>query len=693
MSVKTDPASAEIPSAEVFVPAAILDPDFPGLRAVPGQPLSSVQFVAPDQPVPTGSSVPSDQSVPCDQSVPGDISVALDISAVPGLRAVPGQPLSSVQFVAPDQPVPTGSSVPSDQSVPCDQSVPGDISVAPDISAVPGLRAAPGQPLSCVQSVLSGQPDPCDLPGTPGTPGTPGQPVAPDISAAPVRPASPAQGAIAGRPAVPGCGAVCTDGAGSSGAPSSAAGVPPSFGTFALAVYPFLELQPFHRAYYRVLEAFAAGRIRRLIVTMPPQHGKSVGATTLLPAYVLGLDPDLRVAIASYSGALASKFNRRVQRIIESREYAALFPATTIKQGAKPPGYIRTADEVEVIGRRGGLLSVGREGALTGNRVDCFILDDLYKDALEANSPIVRANCWEWYTSVVRTRMHNASRELIVFTRWHEEDLIGTLAAREPVVEFTRWAQLDGLSPDTWLHLNFEALKTSPPTEVDPRVPGEALWEGQQGRALLEAKRRLDPLQFESMYQGHPSSREGLLYGLNFAEYDQLPHEIVRRANYTDTADTGDDYLCSLSYAVDADGVVYITDAVYSREPMEVTEPLVAGMLLRSDTRQAAIESNNGGRGFARSVQALAPSVRIEWFHQGANKEARILSNSATVLHLVRFPRGWNLRWPELYAHLTTYRRRFRANRWHDAADVVTGIVEREAPGRNRARVRGVRFL
>ena len=645
MSVKTDPASAEIPSAEVFVPAAILEPDFPGLRAVPGQPLSSVQFVASDQPVPTGSSVPSDQSVPCDQSVPGDISVAPDISAVPGLRAAPGQP------AIPGQPDPSGSSVPCAQSVPCDQSVPGDISVAS------------------------------------------GQPVTPGLPAVSVRPVSPAQGAIAGRPAVPGYGAVCTDGAGPSGALPSVAGVPPSFGAFALAVYPFLELQPFHRAYYRVLEAFAAGRIRRLIVTMPPQHGKSVGATTLLPAYVLGLDPDLRVAIASYSGALASKFNRRVQRIVESREYAALFPATTIKQGAKPPGYIRTADEVEVIGRRGGLLSVGREGSLTGNRVDCFILDDLYKDALEANSPIVRANCWEWYTSVVRTRMHNASRELIVFTRWHEEDLIGTLAAREPVVEFTRWAQLDGLSPDTWLHLNFEALKTSPPTEVDPRVPGEALWEGQQGRALLEAKRRLDPLRFESMYQGHPSSREGLLYGLNFAEYDQLPHEIVRRANYTDTADTGDDYLCSLSYAVDADGVVYITDAVYSREPMEVTEPLVAGMLLRSDTRQAAVESNNGGRGFARSVQALAPSVRIEWFHQGANKEARILSNSATALHLVRFPRGWNLRWPELYAHLTTYRRRFRANRWHDAADVVTGIVEREAPGRNRARVRGVRFL
>ena len=88
---------------------------------------------------------------------------------------------------------------------------------------------------------------------------------------------------------------------------------PPSFADFALGVYPFLELEPFHRAYYRVLEAFAAGRVRRLIVTMPPQHGKSVGATTLLPAYVLGLDPDCRVAIASYSGTLASS-NRRNTR-------------------------------------------------------------------------------------------------------------------------------------------------------------------------------------------------------------------------------------------------------------------------------------------------------------------------------------------------------------------------------------------
>lgn len=107
-------------------------------------------------------------------------------------------------------------------------------------------------------------------------------------------------------------------------------------------------------------------RVRRLIVTMPPQHGKSVGASTLLPAYLLGRNPDLRIAIASYSASLASKFNRRVQRIIDSPEYAAFFPETTIKRGARPPEYLRTADEVEIIGHRGGLLSVGRGGGAHG---------------------------------------------------------------------------------------------------------------------------------------------------------------------------------------------------------------------------------------------------------------------------------------------------------------------------------------
>jgi predicted phage terminase large subunit-like protein len=109
---------------------------------------------------------------------------------------------------------------------------------------------------------------------------------------------------------------------------------------------------------------------------------------------------------------------------------------------------------------------------------------------------------------------------------------------------------------------------------------------------------------------------------------------------------------------------------------MEVTEGLVADLLLRTDTRRARIESNNGGRGFARAVEELAPDVKVEWFHQSENKEARILSNSSTVMHRLRMPADWAVRWPVFHHHVTTYRRLFRANRLHDAPDVLTGIIE-----------------
>jgi hypothetical protein len=116
------------------------------------------------------------------------------------------------------------------------------------------------------------------------------------------------------------------------------------------------------------------------------------------------------------------------------------------------------------------------------------------------------------------------------------------------------WSDIESVDEGEWLYLNFEALKASPPTEIDPRTSGEALWPEQQNETLLLSKRNLDPVRFEAMYQGHPTAKEGFLYGDSFQTYDTLPHDIVRRASYTDTADSGEDYLCSIAYAVDTDG-------------------------------------------------------------------------------------------------------------------------------------------
>ena len=125
---------------------------------------------------------------------------------------------------------------------------------------------------------------------------------------------------------------------------------------------------------------------------------------------------------------------------------------------------------------------------------------------------------------------------------------------------------------------------------------------------------------------------------------------------------------------------------------MELSEKLVAAMLMKNDTRIAYIESNNGGRGFARALQRQTPRVKVEWFHQSGNKEARILSNSATVLHTLRMPKDWHLMWPEFYTHLTTFKREFKANSHDDAADALTGIIEREVSGGER-KIQRVRFI
>lgn len=461
---------------------------------------------------------------------------------------------------------------------------------------------------------------------------------------------------------------------------------------------PGLEWTPFHRAYYRLLGAFAAGRIRRLLVSVPPQHGKSLGASVLLPAYLLGCDPGLRIAVASYSFALAGRLAQQVQRLMSEARYRAVFPATALKGTGPRSGAERTArrtaQEFDCVGFAGGLKAVGRTGSLTGNRVDVLIADDLYKDALEANSPLVRERVWEWYHAVARTRLHDGSRELVVCTRWHEDDLIGRLKRTERVIEPKSWKELEEVPPDTWVAVSFEALKTGAPTELDRRAEGEPLWPERHSAGWLRQRRSADPALFEALFQGNPVAREGLLYG-EFETYGALPAEVVRRANYTDTADTGRDCLCSICYAVGSDGLLYVTDAIYTPEPMEATEAAVAGMLARNGTTVAHIESNNGGRGFGRAVEARLREAGVRGcvlrlFHQSGNKQARILTHAATVTRRVRMPEDWRVRWPEFAAAVCGFRRVPQANAHDDGPDALTGMVETELePRDNRIRACG----
>ena len=176
-------------------------------------------------------------------------------------------------------------------------------------------------------------------------------------------------------------------------------------------------------------------------------------------------------------------------------------------------------------------------------------------------------------------------------------------------------------------------------------------------------------------YQGDPQSKEGLLYS-PFTTYEVLP-TLFDRKNYTDTADTGIDYLCSVSYGVSG-GNYYVLDILYTPKPMEHTEVELPKQLIENKIRKADIESNNGGRGFAREIQkSLQGHCAVSWFHQSKNKEARIITNSSLVTKHIIMPIGWEKRWPDFHSHLVYFKKVFRSNKQDGAPDVLTGIIEK----------------
>lgn len=186
-------------------------------------------------------------------------------------------------------------------------------------------------------------------------------------------------------------------------------------------------------------------------------------------------------------------------------------------------------------------------------------------------------------------------------------------------------------------------------------------------------------------YQQKPIDQEGRLYK-HFKTYGDIPRDKHGNAlfrgifSYTDTADEGSDWLAHYVYGVYQEEA-YILDVVFTQSPMEVTEPAVAKSLYDYKVNVATIESNNGGRGFARQVERRLHGdyhsnvTKVQWFHNSQNKIARILSNSTWVMDHIYFPTNWRDRWPDLFDFLTRYQREGK-NEHDDAPDALTGVAE-----------------
>lgn len=396
-----------------------------------------------------------------------------------------------------------------------------------------------------------------------------------------------------------------------------------------------------------------------MIVNEPPRHGKSRTAG-LFVEWVLGKDQTAKIMTGSYNETLSTMFSKNVRNDIQEVKadqskavFSDVFPGVRIKQGDG------AMNLWSLEGGYNNYLATSPTGTATGFGATLLVIDDLIKNAEEANNELTKEKHWTWFTDTMLSRLEEGGKIIIIMTRWASDDLAGR--ALEHFKEAGAKVR----------HISMKALQTD----------GTMLCDEVLSRKSYEAKIKAMGADIASAnYQQEPIDLKGKLY-TSFKTYSGELPQFKEIRNYTDTADTGEDYLCSINYGVTFANEAYILDVLYTKEPMEVTEPATAKMLFNGMVNVAKIESNNGGRGFARNVKRILEQdfdsnyTTIKWFTQTRNKQARIYSNSTWVMQHIYYPEDWRNRWPEYFSAMNKYQRE-GSNKHDDAPDATTGIAE-----------------
>jgi len=398
-----------------------------------------------------------------------------------------------------------------------------------------------------------------------------------------------------------------------------------------------------------------------MIVNEPPRHGKSRTAGKLVE-WVLGKDQTQKIMTGSYNETLSTMFSKNVRNTISEEKadtlkpvYSDVFPSARIKRGDG------AMNLWSLEGGYNNYLATSPTGTATGFGASLMIIDDLIKNAEEAYNENVKEKHWEWFTNTMLSRLEEGGKIIIIMTRWASDDLAGR------ALEFY---EEQGIPIR---HISMKALLNN---ETHEMLCSEVL-------SYRSYQQKINAMSEEiaaANYQQEPIDKKGQLYS-RLLEYEpaDMP-QFMRIFSYGDTADEGSDYYSMFICGESATHDCYVLDIIYTKEPMEITEPLTAVKLIENNVNYCLIESNNGGRGFARNVKTEAEKrswfkTVIDWFHQDKNKKARILSNSTWVMQHIFFPKGWRHKWPELYKALAKYQREGK-NAHDDGPDALTGIAE-----------------
>jgi len=285
---------------------------------------------------------------------------------------------------------------------------------------------------------------------------------------------------------------------------------------FTIETFENYQVNWHHRLVCEYLDAFANGEIRRLMIFMPPQTGKSELASRRLPCYMLGKNPDAKIAIVSYNTDKARAFNRECQRIIGSDRYKQIFPETRLNETrvvySDRGNYLRNTIEFEIVGHEGKIKVAGIRGTLTGEKVDVLIADDLVKDQVEAKSPTIQLRNIEWWDSVAMTRLHNDSQILLLMTRWDNGDIPGRLLTRMRNGKCGKFEVI-----------KLPSIKESNGTKGDKRKIGEALWPARHSEKNIREQEKANPGVFRALHQQDPSVPTEFKIFSDWQKIDEMP--------------------------------------------------------------------------------------------------------------------------------------------------------------------------
>lgn len=398
-----------------------------------------------------------------------------------------------------------------------------------------------------------------------------------------------------------------------------------------------------------------------LIVNCPPRHGKSRTASMFVE-WVLGKSRTEKIMTGSYNETLSTMFSKNVRNAIQETKadrykpvYSDVFPNTKIKFGDG------AMNLWSLEGGYNNYLATSPTGTATGFGASLMIIDDLIKNAEEANNANVLEKHWDWFTNTMLSRLEEGGKIIIIMTRWHSKDLAGRVL---------KWCKEKN---KRYKHINMDAIQNE---ETHEMLCDEVLsW-----NSAMDKKSAMGADIFSANYRQKPIDLMGRLY-TSIKTYDKLPDTFDYIGAYCDTADEGTDNLCSIVYGA-YNNEPYILDIVYTKEPMEVSEKKVAKSYYDNDVNKALIESNNGGKGFARSIKRILEEkynwnkTIVKWFHQSKNKKARILSNATWIMEHVYYPSNWKDKWPKYYDDMNEYQREGK-NAHDDAPDATTGVAER----------------